>query len=417
MKLFFDPQGRRNDLALNTRQSMSRDHETFGVIDRRRMLARYWREASLFWFGRYAHVAWALTVFLVLIVLMQLLVQYRLNLWNRNFFDALGRRDAAALWTQVFVFVPLAIASIALAATSVWGRMTTQRKWRESLTRHVISYWIAKDHFHRLNYYNNGSENPEYRISEDVRVATEPPIDLVMALLSSVLTAITFLGVLWSVGGVLTVEVFGRAWTIPGHLVIGVIVYSGFFSGMMILLGQHLTEVVETKNQAEAEFRSAVDVLRQGCERSDADCDPTADLRALWLAVRGALLRWRNLCWQLVRTTLVSQGNLLLAPVVGWLLCVPQYAAGAMSLGELTQAAAAFVTVQGAFNWLVDNYQRLADWRSSVNRVAGLLLAIDTLDEGDTVTVSNEVATLEGTLAQAPAGAASSASAVSVAAR
>jgi len=32
-----------------------------------------------------------------------------------------------------------------------------------------------------------------------------------------------------------------------------------------------------------------------------------------------------------------------------------------MSLGELTQAAAAFVTVQGAFNWLVDNFQRLAD--------------------------------------------------------
>jgi ABC-type uncharacterized transport system fused permease/ATPase subunit len=397
---------------------MGRDRETTGMIDRRRLLARYWQEASLFWFGHWARVAWALTVFLVLIVLLQLLVQYRMNLWNRNFFDALGRRDAAALSTQTFVFMPLAGASIVLAASSVWGRMTAQRKWRESLTRYVIAYWIAKDHFRRLDYYNNGSENPEYRISEDVRVATEPPIDLAMAFLSSVLTAITFLGVLWSVGGVLVVEAFGRVWTIPGHLVIGVILYSGFFSGMMIMLGHDLTEVVETKNQAEAEFRSAVDVLRQGCERSDADCDPTADLRALWLAVRGALLRWRNLCWQLVRTTLVSQGNLLLAPVVGWLLCVPQYAAGAMSLGELTQAAAAFVTVQGAFNWLVDNYQRLADWRSSVNRIARLLLAIDALDEGEAVTVSNEVAAPEGTPAQqAPAGAASSASAVSVATR
>jgi ABC-type uncharacterized transport system fused permease/ATPase subunit len=271
------------------------------------------------------------------------------------------------------------------------------------MTRHVISHWIAKDHFRRLDYYNNGSENPEYRISEDVRVSTEPPIDLVMAFLSSVLTAITFLGVLWSVGGVLAVEAFGRVWMIPRHLVIGVVVYSSFFSGMMIMLGHHLAEVVETKNQAEAEFRSAVDVLRQGCERNDADCTPTADLRALWLAVRSALLRWRDLCWQLVRTTLVSQGNLLLAPVVGWLLCVPQYAAGAMSLGELTQAAAAFVTVQGAFNWLVDNYQRLADWRSSVNRVARLLLAIDALDEREAVTASNEAAASEGAPLQLPA--------------
>jgi ABC-type uncharacterized transport system fused permease/ATPase subunit len=48
-----------------------------------------------------------------------------------------------------------------------------------------------------------------------------------------------------------------------------------------------------------------------------------------------------------------------------------------MSLGQLTQSAAAFVVVQGAFNWLVDNYQRLADWRSSVHRVATLLVALD----------------------------------------
>ena len=54
-----------------------------------------------------------------------------------------------------------------------------------------------------------------------------------------------------------------------------------------------------------------------------------------------------------------------------------------MSLGELTQSAAAFVVVQSAFNWLVDNYGRIADWRSSVNRVATLLLALDTLDALD----------------------------------
>ncbi len=398
---------------------MGEHRETSGLVDRGRLLARYWRVASLFWFGSRAHVAWALTVFLVLIVLLQLLVQYLLNVWNRNFFDALGRRDVTELWTQAFVFAPLAGASIVLAASSVWGRMTAQRKWRESMTRHVIEYWVAEDHFRRLSYYNNGSENPEYRISEDVRVATDPPIDLVLAFLSSVLTAVIFLGVLWSVGGSLVFEASGRVWTIPGHLVIGVILYSGFFSGMMIALGHHLTEVVETKNQAEAEFRSAVDILRQGGERTDSEVNETADLRALWLAVRVTLLRWRDLCWQLVRTTLVSQGNVLLAPVVGWLLCIPQYAAGTMSLGQLTQAAAAFVTVQGAFNWLVDNYGRLADWRSSVNRVAKLLLAIDALDaaEAQERAASNEAVTPAGSPAPSPAGAASPASAVRVAAR
>ena len=97
------------------------------------------------------------------------------------------------------------------------------------------------------------------------------------------------------------------------------------------------------------------------------------------------LLRWRQLLWQLMGTTFVSQTDLLFAPVFGWFLCVPKYLAGTMTLGELTQASAAFVTVQVAFNWLVDNYQRLSDWRSAADRVAVLLFALDQVkqSEGD----------------------------------
>ncbi len=91
--------------------------------------------------------------------------------------------------------------------------------------------------------------------------------------------------------------------------------------------------------------------------------------RALWFVLRQVIARWRDLARRLVRTTLVSHGNILLGPVIAWVLCAPKYLAGKMSLGELTQAAAAFVIVQGAFNWLVDNYQRLADWRSAANRL------------------------------------------------
>jgi ABC-type uncharacterized transport system fused permease/ATPase subunit len=69
----------------------------------------------------------------------------------------------------------------------------------------------------------------------------------------------------------------------------------------------------------------------------------------------------------------------LLAPAIGLLLCVPKYLAGDMTLGEVTQAAAAFATVQSALNWAVDNFQRMSDWRSSATRIAVLLLAIDDL--------------------------------------
>jgi putative ATP-binding cassette transporter len=360
---------------------MGAHHEITPVSEQasleRRLLVRFWQTAANFWRGRWAKVAWGLTAFLVLVVLAQLLVQLLLNLWNRNFFDALQRRDAAALWQQALLFLPLALASIVLGATSVWGRMTAQRRWRECVTRLVIEYWLAEDRFRRLDQIANGSENPEYRISEDVRVATDAPIDLVLAFLASLLTAITFMGVLWSVGGSLNFEAFGSAWTIPAYLVIGVIVYSTVFSTAMIIVGRRLTTVIERKNQAEAELRAAADRLRQDGSGAIGSGNETAERRTLWLALHTVLARWLGLMWQLVGTTLVSHSNFVLAPVLALLLCVPKFLTGTMSLGELTQSAAAFVTVQSAFNWLVDNYGRLADWRSSVNRVASLLLVLD----------------------------------------
>jgi len=349
------------------------------IFNHKELTKRFWSSALLVWRDR---KGWVITLglFLLVIVLLQLLVQVLLNLWNRNFFDALDRRDAAALWYQAKIFVPLAAFSVLLAATSVWARMTAQRGWREALTRRVIVQWLEHDRFRHLNGMVKGTENPEYRISVDIRVATDAPIDLLLAFVTSMLTAVTFFGVLWTIGGSLDVPVFGMTVTIPGYLVIGVILYSGAMSTLMILVGHHMTGVIERMNQSEAEFRAAADAFRGEKVVDEAASIDGEKRNALWLRLQTVLLWWREFCWQLVRTTLISHSNFLLAPVVAWLLCVPKYLSGAMSLGELTQSAAAFVTVQTAFNWLVDNYQRLADWRSAVHRVGTLLVALDDLE-------------------------------------
>jgi putative ATP-binding cassette transporter len=44
------------------------------------------------------------------------------------------------------------------------------------------------------------------------------------------------------------------------------------------------------------------------------------------------------------------------------------------------QAAAAFIQVQYAFNWIVDNYPRLAEWAASARRASNLLVALEGLD-------------------------------------
>jgi putative ATP-binding cassette transporter len=309
-----------------------------------------------------------------------LLTQYWLNFWNRDFFNAVERRDATDLVAQALRFVPIAAASLALAVFSVWGRMTLQRKWREWLSRGLYSYWLEKDRYVRLRFMAGEHQAPEYRIAEDARVATDLPVDLVLGLLSSLLTGITFIGILWVVGGSITFDMFGLTLTIPGYLVVAVIVYSIIVAAAMMLFGRRLTHVVEDNKRTEAELRAIGTHIRERGEGKALPDDSKDGLRAIGEALREVIAVWRDYCWQLMRLTVVSTSNSLLTPVVGLLLCMPKYVDGTMLLGEVTQAAAAFVVVQGACNWFTDNYARLAEWAASANRVASLLLALDRID-------------------------------------
>jgi vitamin B12/bleomycin/antimicrobial peptide transport system ATP-binding/permease protein len=350
------------------------------VPDERRLISRFWQSASGFWRGPSAWRVWLLAVFLVTTVVLQLLLQYRLNYWNRDFFNALARKDRHELWLQALVFVPLATAMLTLASASVWGRMTMQRKWREWLSKHMYDYWLENGNYRRLRFMLGEHQTPEYRIAEDARVATDAPIDLVVGLLSSVLTAITFIAVLWSVGGGITIKVLGLTLVIPGYLVIAGLAYSAIITTTMMAVGRNLTRAIEGKNRAEAELRSVGAHLREQGESAAPPDGGTDDRRTIGRSLDEVIARWLELSWLFARMTLISQGSIILTPVAALILCAPKYLAGTMNLGEVVQAAAAFVLVQNAFNWITDNYARMADWTSSANRVASLLLALDQID-------------------------------------
>jgi ABC-type uncharacterized transport system fused permease/ATPase subunit len=351
--------------------------------DQRFLLARFWASASGFWRGPSAWRVWLLCLSAIGIVIAQLAVQYQLNYWNRHFFDALEQRDHAALRYAILLFFPLVAASTVLAVASVWARMTIQRNWRVYLTRRLLVNWLIDRHYRSIGHLNGTDlpRNAEHRISEDARVATDAPVDLTLSLVSSLLTLIVFFQLLAHLGGTIVLQGAGLRIAIPGYLAISVLVYSAVVVSVILMMGRRLTAVIQDQIQAEAAFRSSANLVRESGEGILLRDIEKEDRHELWLGLHNVIKHWRRLCWQLIRITFVSQTNLLLAPVIGLLLCVPKYMAGDMTLGEVTQAAAAFATVQGALNWFVDNFQRMADWRSAANRVAALLLAIDDLKE------------------------------------
>jgi ABC-type uncharacterized transport system fused permease/ATPase subunit len=345
----------------------------------RKPLRRFWHSAFGFWVGARRWIPWSLIAVLAICVIFQLLVQYRLNVWNRDFFNALESRNGAEISHQTFLLPTFVALSVTLAIIAVWGRMTFQRCWRGWLTAHLVGLWLSNDNYRSIDGAAPDPQLPEYRIAEDARIASDAPIDLAVGLLSSILTAGTFVVVLWSVGGSLELSTLGRSFELPGYLVFSSIAYSALTTGTMIVVGRNMAHVIERKNQAESELKFAITRLREHANPHQATLEGR-QTALVGFALAEVMRQWRRLCGQHMRTTFVSHGNTLLAPLVGLILCVPKYIEGTMLLGEVTQAAAAFAAVQGAFNWLVDNYPRMAEWASSASRVGILLLALDRLD-------------------------------------
>ena len=188
------------------------------------------------------------------------------------------------------------------------------------------------------------------------------------------------MAVLWNVGGSLSLAPLGLRVQLPGYLVLAAVLYAALTTTAMMMIGRNMASVIERKNQAESEFKFAVARLREYWMDRQTSATGSSEL-ALVVPVEASLkeviAQWRRLCGQHMRTTLVSHGNSLLAPLIGLILCVPNYVHGPMELGEMTQSAGAFVAVQGAFSWLVDNYPRLADWASSASRVGVLLSRLE----------------------------------------
>lgn len=347
------------------------------------LLTRFWISARGFWGKAGGKLAWAFSIGLLVMIVANVAFQYGINVWNRAIFDAIEKRDAASVFHLTGVFFPLAIGSVLLGVGQVFARMSIQRRWRAWLTDAVISRWLKNGRYYQLNLVGGDHKNPEYRIAEDLRIATDSPVDFIAGVTSALLSAATFIVVLWTIGGALTVSLGGSVVTIPGFLVIAAILYAAIASGSIMAIGRRFVGISEDKNQAEAEYRYALTRVRENGESIALLGGEEEERGGIDKTFGNVLKQWTRLAGQYMRTTLVSQGSSLIAPVVPLLLCAPKFLDGSMSLGQVMQAASAFTIVQSAFGWLVDNYPRLADWNACARRIASLMMSLDGLERAE----------------------------------
>jgi putative ATP-binding cassette transporter len=145
----------------------------------------------------------------------------------------------------------------------------------------------------------------------------------------------------------------------------------------MVLFGRALIQRSKERNKSEAQLRYEMGRVRENAESIAIVGGADDEVKGLQQTIQLLSQAWTRVVSRQVWLTWLMGGNDIMAPVLPLLLAAPNYLSGEITLGALTQSAVAFVQVQVALNWLVDNYARIAEWLASARRVTGLWAAFD----------------------------------------
>ena len=311
---------------------------------------------------------WLLTCIIALTLgIVFMLVQ--LNTWNNSFYSALQNYDAEKISSELIHFSWLAAIYIILAVYSYYLQQTLILHWRRWLTTRFIDIWLQNKTYYNLQMFGKDTDNPDQRISEDVRQFVEMTLGFAIGILKSLCTFISFVFILYQLSGPLSFSFMGKTWTIHGYMLWASLLYSILGTYITHVVGRKLVKLNFIQQRYEADFRFSMIRLRESAES-------VAFYRGEAHEGRVFKNRFKLLLdnfWQLVnkqkQLVFLNSGYSQIAIIFPFVVAMNRYLAKEVSLGGLMQVASAFGRVQDSLSYFVDMYSSIAQWQAVVMRL------------------------------------------------
>jgi vitamin B12/bleomycin/antimicrobial peptide transport system ATP-binding/permease protein len=326
---------------------------------------------------------WKARGLLIAIVLLNLgtvFMAVQLNDWNGVFYDSLQNKNEPVFWQQLTRFAYLAFGSIVIVVYKFYLTQLLELRWRQWMTTQYLQRWLSNQTFYKLeltrfadafkNPLNaSNPDNPDQRISEDINQFTASTVALCMGLLNSVVTLVSFVGILWGLSGAFSFALGGSSYTIPGYMLWAAVVYCVIGSVITHYIGKSQIMLNFFQQKYEADFRHHMVRVREYSESIALDKGENAENSLLGKRFSTLLSNYltlikaqKNLIWF---TSFFGQA----AIIFPFLVASPRFFSGAIQLGQLMQISSAFGQVQNSLSWFVDNYSGLAAWRATTDRL------------------------------------------------
>ncbi|MDL2401852.1 ABC transporter ATP-binding protein/permease [Rhizobium mayense] len=280
---------------------------------------------------------------------------------GRHFMTAIAERQTAEFIRQAILYT---MAFAASTVASVIARFSEERLallWREFLTRRAVGLYMTGGTFYRVGVRGKLT-NPDQRIADDINAFTVTTLSFVLMLLNSVLTVLTFSGVLW---------------VISPLLLIAAVVYAASGSYLTIVLGRPLISLSYDQLDREAAFRSGLIRVRENAESIMLGAGEQRHANLLLRRLDELATNFRRIIVINRNVGFFTTGYNWMTQIIPILIIAPAFIRGDMEFGVVTQSAAAFAMLVGAFSFIVSQFKSISNFAVVVARLSSLIEAME----------------------------------------
>lgn len=326
----------------------------------RRFFRDAWELTKPYWSSEEKWSAWALAIGIVVLNLFQVYLNVWLNQWYGTFYNALQDYDRALFFRELEIFAGFAVVWLTTALVTFYVTQMLQIRWRRWLTDEYVARWFASNTYYRMQMTGE-TDNPDQRISDDLRLFTDQILNLSVGLLSSVVTFFSFFFILWSLSGPITIPLGALgSITIPGYAAIGAIVYAGFGTWATVKIGRPLVGLTFTQQRYEADFRYSLVRVRENSESIAFYKGEPHERDILNLRFGHVFGNFIALLKRRMKLIVMTSGYSQIAIIVPYLVAAPKYFSKAIQLGGVQQIANSFDQVQTSLSFIVNSYEQIA---------------------------------------------------------
>ena len=299
-----------------------------------------------------------------------------LNQWRNRFYNALQEKDWDGFVREMIVFAVLATAVVVLSIYQLYLNQWLQIRWRRWMTTKYLGRWLHNANHYRMQLDGEAVDNPDQRISDDVKLFVERTLTIGVGLLSSIVTLASFVIILWGLSAAAPLYAFGSDFSIPGYLVWGALIYAVFGTALTQWIGSPLVNLDFHQQRLEADFRFSLVRVRESSEQIALLQGEHAERERLSERFGRVVANWYGIMSRTKRLTAFTSTYSQAAVLFPFILAAPAYFANKILLGALLQTAEAFGKVQDALSFFVSVYRTMAEWRAVIARLDGFERAV-----------------------------------------